>query len=438
MHVLTINSTLSKKLIQLSDTGTIVLKGGTLIDGTGRDPISDPVIVVEGERIKEVGTINEVKIPDEDTAQVIDATGKFLMPGLFDCHIHLTGVVTFDAYRRYLTPSEDVKLLISAVDAGVILEYGFTTLRDVGSKPSLAIKRAINQGIIVGPRIHASGPALTVTGGHGDWFHFPYEWVKSQKFRGWPVDGPEEGRKAVRFNMRDGADLIKIIASGGGITNTAADLASMGIPEFHSEELKAIVSEAHLRRVKVAAHTTGAEATRQAMAAGVDTIEHGFIMPRDYDILDKMAKMGVSLVPTLSVLYRSGYEGDEMGVWKGGQEAGKHYLEKNQKMVMEAKRRGVNILLGTDGIGRMGAGRSALELWLLVDSGFTPLEAIQAGTQNSAVAMGIDNDVGTLEAGKLADILVVEKDPLIDIRILEEKDNIKYILKSKSPLGVMH
>jgi imidazolonepropionase-like amidohydrolase len=438
MNELSLKSDSNSKLIQLTEGKTTVLQGGRLIDGTGSDVLENSVIVIEADRIVDVGKMNAVNIPDNTDVEVIDTSGKIIMPGLFDCHIHLTGVVTFDAYRRYLNPSDELKLLQAAVDAAVMLEYGFTTLRDVGGKPSLILKRAFNQGIIVGPRLHAAGPALTVTGGHGDWLHFPYDWVKNQKFRGWPVDGVEECRKAVRFNFRNGADLIKIIASGGGITNTAEDLAAMGIPEFSSEELKTIVSEAHTRRGKVAAHTTGAQATRQALDAGVDTIEHGFIQPPDYDILDLMAESGVSLIPTLSVLYRSGYEGDEMGVWRGGQEAGKRFLELNQEMVAEAKRRGVNVALGTDGVGHMGAGRSGLELRLLVDSGFTALEAITVGTRNSALAMGIEDKVGTLEPGKLADILILNKDPLQEITILEEKNNISTIIKSNIPLSVTH
>lgn len=438
MNELSLKSDSNSNLIQLSEGKTIVLKGGRLIDGTGSDVLENPAIIIEADRIVDVGEMNTVNIPDNENVEVVDTSGKTIMPGLFDCHIHLTGVVTFDAYRRYLNPSDELKLLQAAVDAVVMLEHGFTTLRDVGGKPSLVLKRAVNQGIITGPRIHAAGPALTVTGGHGDWLHFPYDWVKNQKFRGWPVDGEEECRKAVRFNFRNGADLIKIIASGGGITNTAEDLAAMGIPEFSSEELKTIVTEAHMRRGKVAAHTTGAQATRQALDAGVDTIEHGFIQPPDYDILDLMAESGVSLIPTLSVLYRSGFEGDEMGVWKGGQEAGKRFLELNQEMVAEAKRRGVNVALGTDGVGHMGAGRSGLELRLLVDSGFTALEAITVGTRNSALAMGIEDKVGTLEPGKLADILILNRDPLQEITILEEKNNISTIIKSFTPLSVTH
>lgn len=433
MSALDISARLSQKLIPLEGERKYLLTGGTLIDGTGRPAVADAAIVIEGERIVQAGRIGEIPIPEDAT--VVDTAGKVMMPGLIDCHIHLTGEVTFDAYRRYLMPSEEGRLLRAAADSIEMLETGFTTLREPGGKFGTILKRAINQGVMVGPRILAAGIPLTTTGGHGDWRHFPYEWVKEGQWRGLIVDGVDECRKAVRRQFREGADLIKILASGGGVTNSDEDLAGMGMPEFTDEELEAIIEEAHMRRAKVAAHTTGAEVIRHSVAAGIDTIEHGVIPPSDYDVLDMMAEKGVVLVPTIAIFYRTGYEGDKLGVYAGGQVAARRLVDQQKAMVNEAKRRGVTIVLGTDCVGAMGVGESALELRLLVESGLSPLEAIVAGTQNGAIAMGLQKHLGTLQPGKLADILVLNQDPLDDIRVLEDRHNIKHILKTKTPLS---
>lgn len=433
MSALEISARLSQKLIALDGKGKRVLKGGTLIDGTGAPALDDAVVVIEGERITSIGQSGNVPIPQD--AQVVDTTDKTIMPGLIDCHIHLTGEVTFDAYRRYLAPSEEERLLRAAADSIEMLETGFTTLREPGGKFGTILKRAINQGVMVGPRILAAGIPLTTTGGHGDWRHFPYEWVKEGQWRGLIVDGVDECRKAVRRQFREGADLIKVLASGGGVTNSDDDLAGMGMPEFTNAELEAIIEEAHMRRAKVAAHTTGAQVIRQSVKAGIDTIEHGVIPPTDYDVLDMMAEKGVVLVPTIAIFYRTGYEGDKLGVYEGGQVAARKLVDQQKAMVNEAKRRGVTIVLGTDCVGAMGVGESALELRLYVESGLSPMEAIVTGTQNGAIAMGLQKHLGTLQPGKLADILVLDKNPLDDIRILEDRRNIKHILKTKTPLS---
>ncbi|OFV83164.1 MAG: hypothetical protein A2W26_07685 [Acidobacteria bacterium RBG_16_64_8] len=435
MIELTAGQALTGKLIE-AGTGTLVLKGGRLIDGTGRPPLANGVVVIEGERITKVGPVGEVVIPTGRDVRTLDTAGKVLMPGLIECHIHLNGEVTFDAYRRYLAPPEEERLLRSAADAARMLEAGFTTLRDVGSKFAPILKRAARSGILRAPRIFGSGQALTVTGGHGDWLHFPYAWVRDAKFRGWIVDGADECRHVVRLQFREGADLVKIIASGGGITNTPEDLAGLGVPEFSPDELRAIVEEARMRRAKVAAHTTGAEATRQAIAAGVDTIEHGMISAEHYDVLDTMAERGVILDPTMAIMYRAGYDGDRIGVFKGGQEAARRVLELQQRMVDAAKRRGVTVVLGTDCIGSLGAGESALELRLLVDSGLSTMEAIVAGTRNGAIALGAEKDLGTLEPGKVADVLVLNKDPLADIKVLEDTATIAHVIQSRAPIAV--
>jgi imidazolonepropionase-like amidohydrolase len=426
---------LNTKLIQLEKaTGTVVIKGGTLIDGTGSKPVANATIVVEGERIAKIGAPGEA-IETAPGAGVIDARGKWVLPGLIDCHIHLTGEVTFDVYRRYLLPAEDQRLLRAAADVLEMLETGFTTLREPGGKFGTILKRAVNSGVIVGPRILAAGVPFTTSGGHGDWRAFPYDFVKAGQFRGLIVDGVEECRKAVRMQFREGADLIKVLASGGGVTNSDEDLGSHGMPEFSDDEFRAIIEEAHLHHALVAAHNTGPEVVRQSVRLGVDTVEHGVLGPDDYDVLDLMAEKKIPLVPTLSIFYRTAFQGDALGVFKNGQDAARRILDQQQKTVFEAKRRGVTITLGTDCVGAIGVGESALELRLIAESGISNLDAISSATRNGAIAMGLEKHLGTLEPGKLADILVVDADPAADVRVLEDRTNIRHILKSRAPLS---
>jgi imidazolonepropionase-like amidohydrolase len=426
---------LSAKLIQLDKTsGRTLVTGGVLIDGRGGPPLTNALIVIDGERITRVGCANDPVEPCPD-AQVIDASGQWIMPGLTDSHIHLTGEVTFDVYRRYLAPSEDQRLLRAAGDVLTMLETGFTTLREPGGKFGTILKHAVNSGVITGPRILAAGVPLTTTGGHGDWRPLPYEWVKDGQWRGLIVDGAEDCRKAVRTQFRNGADLIKVLASAGGVTNTDEDLGSSGVAEFTNEELAAIVDETHRHRARVAAHNTGPDVVRQSLELGVDTIEHGVLGPNDYDLLDLMAEKGVPLVPTLCIFYRTAYQGDALGVFKNGQDAARRILDQQLKTVFEAKRRGVTVALGTDCVGAIGVGESALELRLLAEAGLSNLDALACGTRNGAITMGLDKQLGTLEAGKLADIIIVNKDPVADITVLEERSSLTRIIRSQAPLS---
>jgi imidazolonepropionase-like amidohydrolase len=185
----------------------------------------------------------------------------------------------------------------------------------------------------------------------------------------------------------------------------------------------------------VTAHVTGGRAARQAIEAGVDGLEHGVIGPDEYDVLDLMAERGVVLDPTLSVFWRTAYEGDEMGVFKDGQEAARRILDLQYHMVRAAKQRGVTLTLGTDCVGRMGVGKSALELRLLRESGLSEMDALVAGTRNGGINLGLEKHLGTLEAGKVADILVLAHNPLEDISVLEDKVNIIQIIKSRAPLS---
>lgn len=432
MYSITEKGPLGKKVVALEEGKTTVLKGGSLIDGTGREPLAKAVVIVEGERITAVSQEGEVAIPSGENVETIDTSGQVIIPGLIECHIHLRGGTTYDPYRKYLVPPEGLRVIRAALEAYEMLAAGFTTIRDFGGGGGLSVKGAINGGLILGPRIIAAITALSPTGGHGDWHPLPYEWVKEVTIRATLVDGVDECRKAVRLLLREGADVIKLFTTGGGITNTPEDLAALGRPEFTVAELEAMVDEAHRKGTKVAAHAVGARGVREAVLAGVDTIEHGCFGFEEEDLLDLIAEKGVTLVPTLTILHLVATRGEEWGLLQGGIEKGRELLEQTAKMVKAAHDRGVRIAVGTDA--EFAIGENALELELMVEAGLSPMQAIVAGTQNGAIALGLEKDIGTVEPGKLADILVLTQDPLQDIRVLQNRESIARILKSKQPL----
>lgn len=414
----------TRGLLRLGKGQRTAFVGATVIDGTDRAPVRDAVVLVEDGTIRGVGAKGAVNVPAG--TQVIDVSGHWLIPGLIDCHIHLNGETTLDMYRRYLTPSRDLKLLHAVRHAFLALTSGFTTVRDVGLGHAVTLKHAIADGLIAGPRILAANSALTTTGGHGDWAIFPYEWARSMELRGNIVDGPDECRLAVRRAFREGADLIKILVTGGGITNHAQDLAAH--VEFSPEELAAIVDETHRRGAKVAAHSVGSESAPVAIQAGVDTIEHGVFEPEPA-ILADMAERGISLVPTIFIFKWVADEGKTAGVFDEGIEAAKRLVATQYRLVQAAQKAGVNIALGSDNNGVLGADRSARELVLLNEAGLTPMQALQAGTRNAARACGLEDRIGTIQAGKVADLLVLNQDPLADIASLQRAGTITKIVQ---------
>ena len=252
------------RLVKASEK--ILFQGIRLIDGTGRSPRDGVSLLVEDGKIGWIGP--QETAPEQALgAETIAAEGKTLMPGLMDCHVHFSGEATAGAYQRYLDPPLQVRLLRAATDAFDALASGFTTVRDAGTASGvpIALRRAISDNVIMGPRIYAAGDALSQSNGHGDWHVFPYSWMKDLQPRAWLVDGVEECRKAVRLNFRQGADLIKVFLASGGITNTPEDLEAY--PEFSLDELRAIVDEAH-RREKARSGPRDGSAVRAARPGG--------------------------------------------------------------------------------------------------------------------------------------------------------------------------
>jgi imidazolonepropionase-like amidohydrolase len=403
-----------------------VVKGGNLIDGTGRSPIENSVIVIEGSRIIEVGKEGDVRIPSD--AQVIDAAGKTVMPGLMDIHVHLGNVEGASSPETFLSlfkASPFLLLLYAVKHAREMLEAGFTAARDLGmnkvmsaepiwaARPMVALRKAIEQKLIPGPRIAVAGP-FCMSAGHFDMLPSCYEDLRN------PPNGVWEVRKRVRELARENVDLIKI-ASGGGVAGEGEELWWRN---YTVEELKAIVDEAHALGKKVAAHAYTANTVKNALDAGVDEIEHGSFL--DDETIKILVEKGTYLVPTLTTFHAT--------------EKAEHMIRKKEeikKMVaanfIKAYKAGVRIAVGTDIYLQEHPdpihGDNAYELELMVKYGMPEMEAIMAATKNTAEALGWEHKLGTIEKEKLADMLIIDGDPLKDIKILQNKQKILKVMK---------
>ncbi len=384
---------------------TIVIKNGRLIDGTGRAPVEKATMVIEDQRIQAVGADGAVPVPPGAT--VIDAQGKSVLPGLMDLHV---GIATLSADERRTggvnARSIAASILRGAANGKRCLESGVTTVRvDLcGHHGIFSLKEAFATGVVDGPRLIVPGRAICMTGGHA-WEGGLHE-----------ADGADEVRKAAREELRAGADWVKLMATGGAASTTErAEDNQMTL-----EELKAGVEEAHKKGRYAFAHVSCAEGARNCIAAGMDSIEHGIML--EPDNVKEMAAKGIFLVPTLGV-YRVLVERGEKGLVpehmyrKALQVVGQH--TRSFKMALDA---GVKIAAGTDsGQGWYPAGPSLLyELGVLSQEGMSPMQAIEAATRRAAECLRMQADLGTLEPGKLADVLIVDGDPLKEIGALSK------------------
>ena len=407
----------------------IVIKGGNLIDGTGAKPKKNSVVVVEGARITAVGKEGEVKIPKKAKKTEIDASGKTVMPGLIDSHLHLIGMKTDRILEEEFVRPPQLGLIKSVYDAVDLLEAGFTTVKDCGGF-GIYLKRAVAEGTTRGPRILSAGYTLSQTAGHGDTHFVPVEWVDARvSKRGMSLlcDGVAECIKAARYALREGADFIKVMASGGV-------MSMIDRPEhtqFTLEELKAIVEEARHVGKFVTAHCQGTEAMKNSIIAGVKTIDHAFY-PDDEVIEMAKKRKDVVFVPTLSINWRIVTGGEKAGYPPWAVAKGKEVWEITKKNIARLYRAGLTIASATDFCGSLllKQGDNAMELELLVKHcGFKPMDAIVAATGNGAKACGLENEIGTIEKGKLADMIIVDGDPVKDIKVLQDKNKIKMVMK---------
>ena len=387
----------------------VAVKAGLLIDGTGAPPKKNQVVVVENGKIVSVGT----EVPKGAT--VIDLGDRTLLPGFIDCHVHLAGRVIGegenwdDAAVRDL-PQEDA--LRGARNAKATLEAGFTTVRNVGASnfSDIALRNMIREGVVPGPRIVAAGNSIGITGGHCDTNGYTPGILERDPERG-IADGDAEIIKAVRSQVKHGADVIKTCATGGVLSEGDA----VGVQQYSDEELVVLVTEAHLTGRKVAAHAHGAEGIKAALRAGVDSIEHGSMT--DDEAIALFKKTGAFLVPTL-MAQESVEKLAQSGVIKGQRAEKALFIAPLARAhIKRAIAAGVKIALGTDS-GVFPHGKNAHEFELMVGLGMTPMNALLAGTKNAAELLGLEKTLGTVEAGKTADLVAVDGNPLDGVKTL--------------------
>jgi imidazolonepropionase-like amidohydrolase len=393
---------------------TIAIKGITLIDGTDRPPVENAVLVIEEGRIAKVGTIIDTPIPQG--AEFLDYTGYYVIPGLIDCHIHMDLHGMANTFKENLV-EDKLRTLRSARDMDETLKAGFTTVRNIGSVNHIdfAVKQAIEAGWIRGPRIVTCGRIISMTCSGTEYFNGMYR----------VADGPDECRKAAREQLKSGADFLKLMATGaimnpGGVP---------GAPQLDEGEIRAIVNEGLKLGKHTAAHAHGAGGIKNAVRAGVRTIEHGTMA--DDEAISMMAGNGVFLIPTLAV----------DAAWKAHaaeRSVPSFMLEKINRIHLEyadvlekAVAAGIPIAMGTDaGTNFNYHGKNAIEIVIYVERGLmSPQNALQSATRVAADAIGMGHDLGTLETGKIADLVVLRKNPLENIRHLLDKDNFVQIIK---------
>jgi imidazolonepropionase-like amidohydrolase len=395
----------------------VAIRAGKVLDVRTGQYATDQIIWIEGDRIKAIGAAADITAELPASTKMVDLSKFTVLPGLIDCHTHLT-YTPYMSGPAGLHVSYPRQALIGARNARVTLEAGFTTVRNVGANgfSDVALRDAIRAGDVPGPRMLVSGPALSITGGHGD------ENFLAPQF-GWSSDGVADGvdgvTKKVRENVKYGADVIKFMATGGVLSEGD----NPALAQYSPEEMKAIVETAHGLGRKVAAHAHGAAGIKYAVLAGVDSIEHGSYI-NDEDIA-LMKQHGTYLVPTVYLEDWLLENVDNLGLTPNMIEKAHAVLPIAQQNLSHAFKAGVKVALGTDAA-VYPHGLNAHEFGKIVDMGLTPLQAIQAGTVNASDLIGWADKVGTLEPGKFADLIAVEGDPITNVHVLE---NVQFVMK---------
>jgi len=397
---------------------TIALKAARLFDGKSNALVQNGVVIVQGDKIVDAGS----NLPIPSGAQVIDLGDATLSPGFMDAHTHLTADFSGNYNERRLREL-DLNVSEQAINATAFaratVKAGFTTVRDLGSRfvasrefVDVALRNSINRGVIVGPRMLVATKGIGATGGHFD----PTSGFRDFLFGREPdytdgiANGPDEIRKAVRFEVKNGADVIKAAVSGGVLS--LAD--EVDTPQLTPAEMAALVDESHRLRKKVAVHCHGDQAAREAIDAGVDSIEHGSFMKPE--TVTMMKKKGTFLTPTL--MASEWIMGKLDNYPPALQAKAKAATAARSEMFRNAVKMGIKISFGTDAA-VYPHGQNAKEFKLMVDLGMAPIDALKSATANDADLLGITQKVGTLEKGKLADVIAMPGDPTTDITVTE-------------------
>ncbi|HZE12150.1 MAG TPA: amidohydrolase family protein [Chthoniobacterales bacterium] len=408
-----------------AEPATIALKAARLFDGKSKALVTNGVVIVQGDKIVDAGS----NLPIPQGAQVIDLGDATLSPGFMDAHTHLTADFSGNYNDRRLKELDlnvSEQAIIATTNARITLEAGFTTVRDLGSRfvgskefVDVALRNAINHGVVPGPRMLVATYGIGATGGHFDSTAGFRDMLfgREPDYSDGIADGPDAIRKAVRFEVKNGADVIKAAVSGGVLSLTD----EVDTPQFTAAEIAALVDETHRLRKKVAVHCHGDQAGRDAIEAGVDSIEHGsFLKP---ETLQLMKTKGTWLVPTLLASEWIMGKLDQYPV--ALQAKAKAATAARSEMFRNAVKFGVKIGFGTDAA-VYPHGQNAKEFKLMVDLSMPPIEALRAATSADADLLGISAKVGTLEKGKLADVVAMPGDPTSDITATER---VSFVMK---------
>jgi imidazolonepropionase-like amidohydrolase len=415
-HLLLTLAAAAQPLLAQAPTVTAI-RATRLIVGDGTQ-VEQPVVVISGERITAVGPASQVKVPGG--ARVIDLTGYTLMPGFFDMHTHLTSIDNDGGDLSVLKETAAHGAIYAVINAKKTLDAGFTTVREAGSTDfvDVAVRDAINRGLIPGPRIHASGPSLGSTGGHAD----VNGWSPNIAIPGTGaiVDGPDAIRHQVRTNVKYGADQIKFVATGGILSVGDA----VNAPQYGDDEMKALVDEATRLGRKVMAHAHGGAGLLAAVNAGAASIEHGSLV--DDAAITAMKARGTYLVPTLIILEEIVKDGARKGVPANSIAKATAIAADRRVRLRHAYESGVKFALGTDATSDI-HGRNGEEFKYMVDIlGATPMDAITIGTMNAATLLGVEKEFGSVTTGKVADLVAVQGNPLQDISLLAR---VQFVMK---------
>ena len=403
-----------------------VLRGATLIDGTGAPPMRDATLLVQDGRIESITSGAGGLSPA--AADVIDATGLTLLPGLIDCHDHLAFHGYELASRWGLSERASTRSVRTSRVIEQTLAAGYTTVRDAGGLDA-GFRAAVDEGLIRGPRLLTAVAIISPIGGIGDRVSPSGHECLVPNDPALPAgvaNGVEEVRRVVRTMIRAGADVIKCATTGGASSRAGHGPTD---PAFNLDEMRALVDEAHAQGRKVMCHALGGPGLRLALEAGVDSIEHGCYLDEDPELVPMMAERGTVLTPTLLV-----YEYHRESRAPHVRERARALQEHHRESVQRALAAGVRVVAGTDAGGH-GHPPNARELPLLVTAGLTPMQAIQAATGWAAECVGLGREIGTLEKGKRADLIAVAGDPLADVAVLSDASRIRLVLKDGVPVA---
>jgi imidazolonepropionase-like amidohydrolase len=390
-----------------------LLKNLTLIDGTGRDPIEGAVLAIRDGKVLYAGPAagwSEVR----SESITVDLQGQYVLPGLIDAHVHLSGSGEADSQFHAPTGQMALKILSNAQKN---LAAGITTVRDLGgwSELEFDVRRSIQLGEFAGARMCLAGRFISITEAGADYYVGMYR----------VADGVDEVRKAVREQVKHGADVIKMGVTGAVLVESGVP----GVTHFNVEEMQALVEEAKKFDKPVAMHAHGIDGIRKAVEAGVNTLEHGTYLFQDPSVIEQMVQRGVFLVPTLKVGWDIILaENSAIPAWiMDKNNATQNDAERSLKMAYEA---GVQIAMGSDvGTPLNYHGENALEVYWIHKAGLSVMDAIVAATRNAAKALRWDSWLGTLEVGKVADLIVHAKNPLEDLRVLADKQSLQFVMK---------